>query len=431
VRLNAQLSRLLVIFAIAITSLAGVSTALADEVLHSQTIIGVQQDLTPPQVVFRVNLYDTAGKMVREPVLRVTPSLEQATSYTVVKVDKDGNKLPVSVRKVTAVNSNGEVAGGVNILTAEAISGGFSYEAKPNKGVWQLKSGFTLAENKEGDNKPPAAQVTAGVAEVKNRTLENKFEVLNGSTVGAGSARYTYRFDSSIQNPNWFHAEATAKADFNFLSKDRHDYLNSLVAEGSESYMAKLELNRYEDPDFGGEVVPHYAIPWSLGLSESFEADQTFDTINLTGGLVFVMYANNPVTNILADAFKQWTEHEAGVAPKFKLGYTGVAHVKRGENNDAGSQRVIGDFYWSLPLVRDKELLPLVGPIDADFLADVENIYDIEQNHFYNQTKITLEIRQHTDSDNGWAYTLTYADGRATPTFQHFDAFLVGLKKLF
>ena len=76
---------------------------------------------------------------------------------------------------------------------------------------------------------------------------------------------------------------------------------------------------------------------------------------------------------------------------------------------------------WKLPVV-------FKDGFDGDFLVDVETVYDVVEGKFYNNSKLTLDFHSQVNPDKAPGFTLTYAQGKATPTFQHFDAFLAGLK---
>ncbi len=87
-----------------------------------------------------------------------------------------------------------------------------------------------------------------------------------------------------------------------------------------------------------------------------------------------------------------------------------------------------------MPILRNQGLRPLISDrvVDADFLIDLGGIYDIEKTRFTNTTTLSFEVHwrkalEHA-SDKDPAFTLSYAQGKATPTFKNFDAFLAGVK---
>ena len=83
-----------------------------------------------------------------------------------------------------------------------------------------------------------------------------------------------------------------------------------------------------------------------------------------------------------------------------------------------------------MPIARGWKVPDIIykGSFDADFLIDIETIYDPVEAKFFNNSKLTLDFHSQVNPDKSPAFTLTYAQGKATPTFKHFDAFLAGLK---
>ena len=260
--------------------------------------------------------------------------------------------------------------------------------------------------------------------------MQNKIEFLNGTTVGAGSIRATYRYDSP-PSENWLHVEALGKADFNFRSQEKTEYFNSIVGQISAFYVSRWTFGSQRVPELPNEVIPTYAIPYHFGLNATVESDQTFQTVDATGGLSFVAYVNNPVTDALHKLFvPKIDELEAGVAPKLKFGYDYVNHVKQGVDAGTGSQRLTAELYWSMAVARGWKLPEIIykDGFDADLVFDVETVYDLEMGKFFNNSKVSLDFHSTVNPDKSPSFTLTYAQGKATPTYKHFDAFLAQLK---
>lgn len=398
----------------------------ADKLLHIKTIVGVEQK-GPPRLVIRLNLFDANEKQSREPVIIVTDELTQPDSYTVLAKGKDAK--PVAIEKVVPRNSDGHFAGGVDLFPTGDLSTDATYTVLPKPGVWKLRPGYTLSRV-EAPLAVSGPNIKLAHEEIKNRALQNKVEFLNGSVIGAGSARATYTYDRP-RDTDWLRIEAVGKADFDFRSEDKTKYFNSVVGQLSAFYVSKWVLATESVPELPGEVVPRYAIPYHVGLSSSVESDQTFRTVDLTTGLTFVAYANNLVTDVLHSLLvPRIDELEAGVAPKFKFGYDYVGHVKEGVDAGTGNHRVTADFYWSMPVGRGWKLPEFIYKerFDADFLVDVETVYDLQKGRFFDNSKLTLDFHSQVNSDKSPAFTLTYAQGKATPTFKHFDALLAGLK---
>jgi hypothetical protein len=263
------------------------------------------------------------------------------------------------------------------------------------------------------------------------QSVESKLELQTGSGGGAISARYHFRKDKlkrelreGVIGDSWFHIDFTAKADVNITPDEKNKYLDSIVAE--------LDLfHAYSWPRLPDNIkaLPLFMGHSEFGLTGRFETDRDFETMNVTAGAAYSVFVKNPVTTWLHSAFVPKIK-EAGVAPLFVVAYDYVSEVRGGEATDNGNNRLRAEFSWSLPILREQSL-PILGSTDADVLFEVGGIYDFEKRKLTDTTKLTLELRQHALSNQGWSYTLTYAQGQATPTFQHFDAILAGLKKIF
>ncbi|HWY52651.1 MAG TPA: hypothetical protein VNW72_14335 [Chthoniobacterales bacterium] len=402
------------------------SVALAaDKVLHTKTIIGVDDG----RIVIRLNFFDADNKQVRDAVLVVTDELTQTAAYTLLAKDKDGKSQTVQIEKVVLRNNSPQFAGGVDIFPKGNLSADTTYTIQPKPGLWKLKPGYSLTAE-ETPLPVSGPNIKLAAEEIKNRALQNKIEFLNGSAVGAGSARATYLYDSPL-SAEWLHVEALGKADFDFRSQDKTKYFNSIVGQLSAFYASKWTFGSQPTPEFPGETMPSGAIPYHIAINGSVESDQTFNTVDATGGVSFVAYANNPITDALHKIFVPNIDAlEAGVAPKFKFGYDYVGHVKNGVDTGTGSERLTADVYWSMAVARGWKLPDFLykDGFDADFIVDVETVYAFEKGKFFDNSKLTLDFHSQLKPDKSPSLTFTYAQGKATPTFKHFDALLAGVK---
>jgi hypothetical protein len=150
--------------------------------------------------------------------------------------------------------------------------------------------------------------------------------------------------------------------------------------------------------------------------------------------------ARNPITDQIQEAILMQGPlflnprriRVATIAPLFTFRYDYVSHIKDSKVADTGQNRLTGALFYRLPLAREIDILKSTGltkqVFDSDFVTELEFVYDCDKQKFANNSKLTLEILPHTDAAHQPALTLTYAQGKATPTFQHFDAFLAGLK---
>jgi hypothetical protein len=191
--------------------------------------------------------------------------------------------------------------------------------------------------------------------------------------------------------------------------------------------VAEFDLFHAYNWEFGDETALEQGHA-EFGIASRFESDRDFDNMNVTAGLAYQTYFKNRVTSALHHLV---APREAGVAPLFVFAYDYVGHISQSEETpDTGNQRLRAGFYWSLPLFREVRL-PFLDLADGEFLVAAEALYDVEQGMFTDNTKLTLDLRQHTEKKDGWSYNVTYARGRATPTYKNFDAVLFGIKKWF
>jgi hypothetical protein len=247
-------------------------------------------------------------------------------------------------------------------------------------------------------------------------STENKIEVLNGTGGGQASLHYHVR-QNQIKTGDWLHVDLDVKADVSLASDDKHRYFDSIVAE----------FDAFRAYNFGRGSADEQGHA-EFGLASRFESDRDFANMNVTAGLAYQVYFKNRVTTGLHHLV---AKDELGVAPLFVFAYDYVGHISQSdETPDTGDQRLRAGFYWSLPLFREVRV-PFLDVADGDFLIAAEALYDVEQGILTDNTKLTLDLRQHTEKKDGWSYNVTYARGRATPTYKNFDALLFGIKKWF
>jgi hypothetical protein len=368
----------------------------------------------PPRPVIKIVFYDANGNQLTD-VLKLTDAVKDPASYTIL-AEKDKKTETIAVERVI-VGSDPFVSR-VGLLPKGKLKDDVTYRVQVKEGVFVFKDSTKYVLKGE----PPAVdgdQLKAELDYINNRALENKIELLNGTTNGAGSARATYRsYFSDEKGVDWLQVEAIGKADFNFLSQDKSKYLNSIVGE-----LGILYVNTWE-------ITDRYGLPAFIGINGTVESDQDFRTVDSTGGVEAQIFLRNWLSEHLYTFFVRDIK-EAGVAPLLKLGYSYVGHVKEGIRTDTGSQRFHADFYWSLPLYRGFDIRSThitQQLFDADLILDIETIYDVEKSKFFDNSKVVVDIHAQTLRDKSPSFTLTYAQGKATPTFKNFDAFLAGLK---
>jgi hypothetical protein len=403
---------LVTLFMACLSVLAPVQQVAAQVVVKLET--GQLDTVKPPRPVIKIVFYDSKGQQLTE-ILKLSDSVKDPSSYTIL-AEKDKKTETIAVERV--IVGNDQFVSRVGLLPKGKLKDDVTYRVQVKDGVFVFKDSTQYLPKGE----LPAvdgAQLKAELDYINNRALENKIELLNGSSTGAGSVRATYKsYYADTKGVDWLEVEGIGKADFNFLSQDKTKYLNSIVGE-----LGILYLNTWE-------ITDKYGIPAFVGINGTVESDQDFKTVDSTGGVEAQLFLRNWLSEFLYTFFVHDIK-EAGVAPLLKLGYSYVGHVKEGISTDTGSQRFHADFYWSLPLYRGFDIRSTHVTqqlFDADLILDIETIFDVEKSKFFDNSKIVVDLHAQTLRDKSPSFTLTYAQGKATPTFKHFDAFLAGLK---
>jgi|ERR1051325_5937101 hypothetical protein len=403
--------------------------AATHESIVVKTGVGIDRTKKPPRVVIELTFHDEkTGNIITDRILKVDSHVKSSDSYVL----KAGKK-PVSLEEVRLRNydSSDETAGAIQLVPKENLKADADYciEVKPN--VWHFVNGVTPPVVKDCV-KVTKEEIKTELEYADHRELKNKVEFKSsGSSVAAGSVRYTYNYDSPLsQYPSWWHFEALGKADFNLLSEDRAKYFNSIVGQVSGFY-----VNSWTTPWGDKAQIDQRQSPYYVGLSGNVESDQKFETVDSTVGIQVRSFVKNPVTDFLYGlmVFGE-AKNEAGIKPRFELGYAYVGHIKESMDTHSGSNRFTGTFSWWVPVLRNQGFSPLVRDrvADVDFQIEVGGIYDIEKSELTDTTNLSLDIHWRKAlekaSDKDPSFTLSYAQGKATPTFKHFDAFLAGLK---
>jgi hypothetical protein len=379
----------------------------------------------PPEEVININFSEKGN--AEGAVLDLTKGAPlNKASYKLIAVKQGESDEPVEILKITASLQDENKATALNIVPKSLPKKDVTYMLKVEPGTWQFGPGSSYDAAKTTELKLDSANLELDQAFAAPRTLRTKVEIAGG-TIGTGSLQIHSGLTQFSGDALWG-ADFLGKADFSFLARDKKKYLNSLVGE-LKVFGASIWNERNED--FTGFLQG--------GLTSRVESDQTFDTVNGTVGVGAGSYIKNPLTTFLHNNAVKLLQgkdiQEAGVAPYLFVAYDYVDHVKKGVAPNTGNNRARFDFDWSLPLLRGYEFPKTLGltqqSFDADFLVQIEIIYDVRQSKFMDNSKLTLEFRPQTASDKAPSFTLTYAQGKATPTFQHFDALLAGLKIAF
>ena len=326
----------------------------------------------------------------------------------------------------------------------------FEFRVKDSS-IWKFKGGGGWKNKDGGDFLVIKSKVFEENANYYKRYsgLQNHVDTAHNFKGGilSLSLHYEVRTSEESTNPGAFVFFANAKGDFVLPTKDKGSFFNSVSADGE--YVYSHLPNVWASPAPGDAPLdPHNIEPpknrwepyWDLGISGKYESDQSFDNENLLAGVVAHVIARNPITDQMQRAIllngplflNPKRIVDVALAPLFTFRYDYVDHTKQDGTIDAGNNRFTGSLFYRLPLARQIDMLKNTAltkqVFDGDFIAEIEVLYDVDKKKVTDNSKLTLEIRPHTDAEHQPSFTFTYAQGKATPTFKHFDALLAGVK---
>lgn len=384
--------------------------------------------------------------------LIVDTAVTSAGSYELI--GKKGNELKtLEIASVRAIPKGGPALR-LEVIPKEKpdITKFESFQLRPkNPATWRFNDGSTYHYQKGAAFAALDAKILREDSNYYRRFsgLENHLDT--GHNVDGGvlslELHYEARSPEESTEPGAFVFFINAKGDFVFPTKEKGSYYNSLSADLEFVYSHLPDVSESSNPP-GTPFDPHNIAPpknrwepfWDIGLSAKYESDQSFDNVNLLVGVVAHVIARNPITDQIQRGIllhgplflNPKRIVDATIAPLFTFRYDYVNHVEDGKEIDTGQNRFTGSLFYRLPLARQIDVLKNTGltqqVFDSDFIAELEVVYDCDKKKVTNNSKLTLEIRPHTDIEHQPSFILTYAQGKATPTFQHFDAFLAGFK---
>ena len=402
-----------------------IAPTLAAAPLAIQVDTGIDREHKPPRIEVDLIFVDKEGNEGDIQILwKDQPAARNPKSYHLFAKLKDKDTKEEVPIEVLQTSSSDAAKAQVRLVTSSQLKTDVTYTFRVDKDA-HLRF---LVPGQSGpvEYEPPKDDIPLDAKDVTMdeeylgliKSLQPKAEILGGSGGGDGSFYLSYPLNRI--SDGWLHLDASAKGDFNLRSEDRTKYFNNLNAQVKGFYS-----------DNWGDCRTGFCGYFELGVDARVETDQVFDNVNATFGPTVALRVKNPLTT--------WLHHllvpninEAGTAPLFFLSYDYVDHIEKEQSVESGTNRFRGDFYWNFPVARGISKLKDWGfsqqLFDADFIIDVETIYDFDKSKFTDNTKLTLSIQPQTASDKAPSFTLTYAQGKATPTFKNFDAFLAGLK---
>ena len=385
--------------------------------------------------------------------LIVNAAVVTAGSYELI--GKKGDQLrPLEIASVRAVPKGGPALRLVVIPKEKPDIEKFeSFQLRPkDAALWQFTDGSNYHYPKGASFAGIEAKILKENSNYYRRFsgLQNHVDTGHNLRGGVLSLELHYEARSSEEstNPGAFMFFVNAKGDFVFPTGNKGSFFNSLNTDLEFVYSHLPNVSESSGPA-DAPFDPHNIAPpknrwepyWDIGVSGKYESDQSLDNVNLLVGVVAHVIARNPITDqmqrgILLNGplfLNPKRVVDATIAPLFTFRYDCVNHIKEGkEIIDTGQNRFMGALFYRLPLARQIDALKSAGltkqVFDSDFIAEIEVIYDLDKKKVTDNSKLTLEIRPHTDAEHQPSFTLTYAQGKAAPTFKNFDAFLAGVK---
>jgi len=255
---------------------------------------------------------------------------------------------------------------------------------------------------------------------------QNFISLLTGSTDGAivsGKLNASFGRVTSFKDVD-IYLRAKANADVKVAGKDVTGYFNSVVAEAN-GFME----HQYNRPFMGAGTE-------ELGLRTRFESDQAFATINGTVGLAYWCTIDNSFTRGINHLLYLSPDGDKRslLAPVVVFGYDYVAKLHTGTGDseravETSRHRFSGHLDWPFQIAHawDLSRTPLGAIYDIDLVVEVTPIYDLIESKFLVEEKISLEIIPAADKSKA-SLVLTYANGKATPTFNNVNTILAGIK---
>ncbi|MEN3368460.1 MAG: hypothetical protein V7609_603 [Verrucomicrobiota bacterium] len=272
------------------------------------------------------------------------------------------------------------------------------------------------------------ANSTTTVGETKLDTSKLKLgEGFISILSGAGGAILSGKIDARLGRviKDQIYINATASADISIEGTDPKKYFNSIIGQVNATYVL---------PNKDYFIIGHGSP--EFGLVGRIESDKEFKTINGTLGLGVWFTVDNGITRAIGNAIYIGRRVEIDPpnhAPAVWLSYDYVGKLK---NDDAGStyqtgnNRFKANLYWPLWIAHGWDLT--AGIVDSKYslrlLIDVTPIYDIQKSRGFVEEKVSLEVMPETTTGKKPAFVLSYANGKATPTFTNVNTFLAGFK---
>ncbi len=255
---------------------------------------------------------------------------------------------------------------------------------------------------------------------------ENKLALQQGSETGTVSFQYYHNYVFGSIEKNLFDIHLSLNADASLRSALSNKYIDKLEAEAGGYWVKIVGLDH--------EVLGQRGIIEG-GFSTKLQADQQLQKIDSTVGLNTWLWLNNDFFgSIYRGACIFGIKPDFGLPPTIILGYDYVSHLKNdaSANGFSGNNRLTGRFAWTLPIGRNlhSDVIILSQIKELNLVTDVSSTYDVANSKIAPLANLSLDFVL-SASDKMPSVSLSFADGKAAPKFQQFDAFLAGFKMHF
>jgi hypothetical protein len=370
----------------------------------------------PPQMMLQVQALDQRRKIT--PFTPGSPAWNKS-AYKVEAV-KGTKRTTVALKNVYAV----ETIQGYQTIYLEPekpLDIGAAHEvALIPPGAWRVRDGTIDGPGSVGVDVLKAEDEYNKLIATKNHV---DIERAEKGTALSFNARYIMNKPLTVEN-GATHLEASIRGNVALDTKKYSVYSDNFEAELGFFYGSYL--GRKKDVRSGW--------PFFIGLDSRLEADRDFSVVNGAHGVWTKLFTPDlPPFHWLSRGLlpEEYRSEEATPAPLWEFGYQFITRYKEDEGaSDYGDQRLSGRFTWEMALFR-KMPFPVVETLDGDLNFQIGGIYHLESGEFTDETKVQLTLTKDRYDPKAIMMTLTYARGKTTPKFEHYDAVLAGFKKLF
>jgi hypothetical protein len=374
-------------------------------------------------------LFEKNGKLVLEPIIASSSPAANDPSYFKV-TGPTGKDVKIQVLK--GQERDGKI-GKITLVPKEQITKPSDYKVQftPKAGTeaFLFAAGYTLRSDVAA--KPFVLKKEALKTDIdfvnRNKAIENKVSVLAGDSGPSVSIRLNTGIDKWDNGQIW-RIQAQADADATYKPKNDNKYINSIIGQLDGLFVSPIPRNN----PFKLRGV------FESGLTSRIETDQDFNLVNGTIGVTEWCAFQAPYIADLARKLCIWRAYDSSPnTPIATLSYDYVGKLKQDVSpsdpaTKSGNNRLRGRFYWSLTIAHNVPMPMINLNYDVSFLIDEGVIYDFRETKWMPDNRLSVDISPTAETTKAVpSITVTYVNGKTTPTFQQFDAFLAGLKLAF